>query len=426
MTKEVCTRRHAGVCLLLILIASSATAAADWPEFRGPDRDGKSSETELLDHWGTAGPRHVWTVDGLGEGWSSAAIRGRDVYTTGMHERKEFLFAIDDAGRLRWKKEYGSAWRRSFPGARTTPTLDDGRVYVISGSGEVVCLDGRSGRIAWKVDGIEKFKGRTGNWGTAESPLVDGGKIYYTPCGPQTTIVALDKKTGETVWASRSLNDQSAYVSPIVADHNGRKLILTVTGRYVIGVDAGTGRILWNYPYAENHPTAESENRLHINAVSPLYHEGCVFATSGYDHVAVMLQLSPDGDTVQPRWVNEAFDCHHGGVVLVDGHIYGTNWQSNTRGDWLCVDWQTGGTVYEQNWQGNKGPMVFADGMLYCYDENEGDVALVKASPEGFQPVSTFEVTLGKGKHWAHPSIAGGRLYLRHGEFLMAYDIEGE
>ena len=409
---------------LIVLLSVSAVAhASDWPQFRGPARDGKSPEVNLLKEWPKEGPRLLWTVTGLGEGWSSAAVHSGHVYTTGMEKKRERLFAIDADGREMWRKEYGGAWSRSYPAARTTPTIDGEGLYVISGAGEVVCLNRASGDIVWKVDGLATFGGKTGNWGTAECPLVDETKVYYTPCGPKTTVVALDKRTGETVWASESLNDQSAYVSPVLVNHNGRDLLVTITARHIIGVDAKAGNILWKYAYAKNHPTA-SENRLMINAVSPLYHDGRVFATSGYDHVGVMFQLSSDGTKADPLWITETLDCHHGGVVFIDGRIHGSNWHSNTRGNWICLDWDTGKVLYDQSWQGNKGPVIFAEGMLYCWDEDTGHVALVKASATKFDPVSSFQVTVGEGKFWAHPSISEGRLYLRHGEYLMAYDIQ--
>ncbi|MHC4517803.1 MAG: PQQ-binding-like beta-propeller repeat protein [Planctomycetota bacterium] len=377
----------------------------------------------MLKEWPSGGPRQIWSVDGLGDGWSSAAIAGERIFVAGMEGKKEFLRALDPAGNVKWTTEYGRAYARSFPGARTTPTIDGERVYVISGAGEVVCLDAETGAIVWKVDGLKEFAGRQGNWGTAESALVDESKVYYTPCGDETTMVALDKKTGATVWKSKSLKDQSAYVAPIIVKHNGRRLIVTITGRYIIGVDPKSGRLLWNYAYAKNHPTVEKEMRLFINGVSPIYHDGHIFATSGYDHVGLMLELSADGTEAKLKWVNESFDCHHHGVVLVDGHVYGTNWYSNSQGNWLCMDWDTGKLVYDVSWNDNKGPIIYADGMLYCYDENDGKVGLAKASPAGFDIVSSFEVTVGKGKFWAHPSIASGRLYLRHGEYLLAYDI---
>jgi outer membrane protein assembly factor BamB len=408
----------------LILIAASAVRAGDWPQFRGPNRDGTTSETGLLKQWPSGGPRQIWSVDGLGEGWSSAAIVEDRIFITGAEKKREFLFALDLDGNVKRTTEYGRAYARSFPGARTTPTIDGHRAYVISGAGEVVCLDAGSGDIIWKVNGLDKFAGRQGNWGTAESPLVDEDRVYYTPCGDQTTIVALDKNTGETAWKSKSLEDQSAYVSPIFAEHNGRRILVTVTGRYIIGVDPKSGQMLWSYPYAKNHPTAEREMRLFINAISPVYHDGHIFATSGYDHVGLMLELSADGSEVALKWVSEDFDCHHHGVVLVDDHIYGTNWHDNSKGNWLCADWSTGQIAYDTSWNENKGPVIYADGMLYCYAENDGTVGLAKASPAGFDVVSSFEVTVGKGKHWAHPSIANGRLYLRHGEYLLAYDIQ--
>lgn len=412
--------------LILVLGLWTTVNAAEWPQFRGPHRDGQTTESGLLKTWPKDGPKLLWTVDGLGEGWSSAAVSGDGVYVTGMEKKSEFLSAIDLRGQLTWKTRYGSAWGRSHPGARTTPTIDAGRLYVISGGGEVVCLNGQSGQIIWTVNGTKTFAGTTGNWGTAESALIDGNKVFYTPCGPRTTVVALDKMTGETLWTTDSIDDRSAYVSPVLIEHGGTRLLVTVTAAYIIGVDTEKGTIVWKYAYARNHPTTESENRLFINAVSPVYHDGRVFVTSGYDHVGVMLDLSADGTAIRRRWLTDVLDCHHGGVVLLDGCIYGSNWLSNASGNWICLDWDTGKVRYDNDWQNNKGPVIAADGMLYCWDEDEGDVALVKATPSGFDPVSTFKVTVGKGKFWAHPSIANGRLYLRHGQSLQAHDIRAD
>ena len=413
---------YSHLTLGIILLTGAATMGADWPQFRGLQRDGLSQETGLLNRWPDAGPKPLWTADGLGEGWSSAAISDGSVYITGMDRKQEFLVAFDLEGNRRWKSAYGSATTKSFPGARTTPTVDGDRVYVISGSGEVACLNTRDGEILWKVEARAEFKGVAGAWGTAESALVSGNKLFYTPCGDQTTVVALNKMTGKTIWSTESLKDQSSYVSAILIERGGREILVTVTGSYVIGVDTAQGKILWTYAYVKNHLTAV-ERRLKINAVSPLYRNGELFVTSGYDHVGVMLSLSPDGTEVSLKWVNTTLDCHHGGVVQVGDHIYGSNWESNSAGKWLCLNWDTGDIVYEASWSDNKGPVVYADGKLYCCDEDQYNVGLVQASPDGFDVISSFSITKGEDKLWAHPSISDGRLYVRHGEFLMAYDI---
>jgi outer membrane protein assembly factor BamB len=197
------------------------------------------------------------------------------------------------------------------------------------------------------------------------------------------------------------------------------KLIVTMTDNYVIGVDARTGKLLWKDSEKDQFG---GENKS-INPVSPIHHDGKVYATSGYDDGGAMLALSSDGPGFTREWVDETLDNHHGGVVFVDGHIYGSNWKGNGDGAWVCLDWDTGKVKYEDHWN-NKGSITYADGMLYCYEEKGGNMALVRPTPEKFDVVSSFKVELGNGRHWAHPVVCGGILYIRHGEVLMAYDIK--
>lgn len=411
-----------GILYTLGMVCIVNAQSADWPQWQGPDRDAISEETGLLREWPEGGPKLLRSVTGIGQGFSSPSIAKGVLYVTGMEDNIEFISVFDLQGNLKWKKEYGKAYTKSTPDARTTPTVDGDSVYVISGTGEVVCFDASSGSIKWSVQALEKFGGKQGDWGTAESPLIVNDKVIYTPCGEKTTIVALDKNTGETVWASRSLSDQSAYVSPILVERGGRKLIVTVTGNYIIGVNPENGDIEWQIKYTEI-PPPKSGNE--IKAVTPLYHNGRIFVTSGYNHTGVMLELSEDGANASVVWWNQDLDTHHGGVVLVDGYIYGSNWINNENGNWVCLDWNSGKTMYEKKWH-NKGSIISADGMLYCYEENDGNLALVKASPEDFAIANSFKIEQGKGPHWAHPVISDGVLYIRHGDVLMAYDIESE
>jgi len=411
-----------GILYTLGMVCIVNAQSADWPQWQGPDRDAISEETGLLREWPEGGPKLLRSVTGIGQGFSSPSIAKGVLYVTGMEDNIEFISVFDLQGNLKWKKEYGKAYTKSTPDARTTPTVDGDSVYVISGTGEVVCFDASSGSIKWSVQALEKFGGKQGDWGTAESPLIVNDKVIYTPCGEKTTIVALDKNTGETVWASRSLSDQSAYVSPILVERGGRKLIVTVTGNYIIGVNPENGDIEWQIKYTEI-PPPKSGNE--IKAVTPLYHNGRIFVTSGYNHTGVMLELSEDGANASVVWWNQDLDTHHGGVVLVDGYIYGSNWINNEDGNWVCLDWNSGKTMYEKKWH-NKGSIISADGMLYCYEENDGNLALVKASPEDFAIANSFKIEQGKGPHWAHPVISDGVLYIRHGDVLMAYDIESE
>jgi outer membrane protein assembly factor BamB len=410
------------LCCSICLGFYSDAKADDWDQWQGLDRDNKSKETGLLKKWPEGGPKLLWSVDGIGQGWSSASVSNGVVYVTGIQDKQECLSVFDLQGNKKWQRQYGTAFMRSHPGARTAPAITGGHVYVISSNGDVACVDTSSGEVKWSVDCRNKFGGKYGTWGYAESPLVVDGKVFFTPCGDQTTMVALNDKTGETVWASTSLNEQCAYASPILVEKNEKKQVVTVTGSYIIGVAVEDGEILWRHDYANTEPPGRG-GRACNNAVTPIYHDGHIYVTSGYNHVGVMLELSEDGTEVSLKWSDKTLDCHHGGVVLVDGYIYGASWINNGDGNWVCLDWDSGKVMYEKEWF-CKGSIIYADGMLYCYEEKKGNIGLVKASPKGFEVTSSFLITKGTGEHWAHPTISDGRLYMRHGDTLMVYDIK--
>ncbi len=401
---------------------SKTTMEFEWPQFHGPNRDNRSIETGLLKSWPDKGPKLLWKYNGLGKGWSSPSIAAGLIFITGTEDEKEFLSCLNLDGTFQWKVFYGTA-SKMYPGSRSSPTFNDGYVYIISGTGEVVCIDVRKQMIEWKINGYRLFNGDCHHFGTAESPLVFDNKVFYTPCGKRTTMVAFDKHTGEIVWESESLDDLSAYVSPIIINQERQTIIVTVTGMYIIGVDPKTGEFLWKYPYVENHKTKAKINTLIQNAITPIYHDEQLYVTSGYDHVGIALKLSEQGRKINLLWEDNTLDCHHGGVILHDGYIYGSNWHNNLNGNWICLDWKTGQVMYDHKWFG-KGSILYADGMLYCYEERQGNIALVKPVPEGFEIVSSFQIKEGTGEHWAHPVICNGCLYIRRGDSLMAYDIK--
>ena len=398
--------------------ASSASTSSEWPQFRGPHRDGKSTETGLMKKWPEQGPKMIWSAQGLGTGYSTVAITNDTIYTTGTVKKKGILFAFDMNGKLKWEKTYGDEWRKSFPSARTTPTIEEDRLYIISGVGEVFCFNANTGQKKWSVDAFNQFGGKYGNWGIAESPLIVDDIVICTPGGSKATMAALNKMTGQTVWTAQVESEKHCYCSPILVERGPNKIIVTMTDDYVFGVDAKTGKLLWKDSQKDQFGHNKS-----INPVSPISHDGRVYATSGYDDGGAMLALSADGTSVARKWVDSTLDNHHGGVVLVDGYIYGANWAGNGDGSWVCLDWNTGEVKYDQHWN-CKGAITYADGMLYCYEEKSGNIALVNPTPEKFDVVSSFKVELGDGKHWAHPVVCGGTLYIRHGDVLMAYDIK--
>lgn len=416
--------KHLSLCTLFcftIIISASAQSPHGW---RGPDRDGSYPETGLLKTWPAEGPELLWETMDAGKGYSSPVVVEGRLYVTGMNEdgAMEIFSAYTLDGKKLYETAYGSPWDNTFPETRTTPTIEGNKAYVISGAGEIVCINTENGEIAWKVDGGTLFERKTGKWGTAESPLVFDNKVIYTPGGDQTTMVALNAETGATVWKSRPLGDQSCYVSPILISHNGNRKIIGVTARNVIGVDPETGNIDWAF----DNWGRQEEGRENIAVNSPLYKDGRLYFSFGYDMGSFMLELSENADEASLLWRNNDLDTHIGGIVRVGGVIYGSNWISNNQGNWVAVDWETGKTLYENTWSGgkSKGAIITADNMLYCYDERRGTMGLVKPNPEMFEVVSEFKVTQGDGPHWAHPVIQDGILYMRHGPALMAYRVK--
>jgi outer membrane protein assembly factor BamB len=357
----------------------------------------------------------LWSVDGLGKGFSTAAVADGMVYTTGVVNKEGVLFAFDSQGNERWKKSYGDGWTGAHPGSRTTPTVDGDSVYVISGAGVVACFDAKTGRERWSVDAVEEFGGQSINWGIGESVLIDGDKVICTPGGRDATVVALDKENGKTIWTSKGLSDAAAYCSPILVEKGGTRLVVTITAKSIVGIRVEDGTVLWQH----TNKLHKGKPR-HVNPNTVVHNGGRLYVTSRFVG-GTMLELSEDGSGVSRVWENEDHDPHHGGAVVVDGYIYGA---STKGGRWMCLEWETGKVMYEHKWLG-KGSLAYADGMLYCYEEKAGAVALVRASPKGFDIVSSFVVAQGTGEHWSHPVICNGRLYIRHGDALMVYDIKG-
>ena len=409
------SKRFPMMCgLACALLFGTMAAAADWPQWGGPNRDGISPETGLLKEWPEGGPKLLWSTDGLGQGYSSVSVVGGMIYATGIVGGNGFFFALNTDGGIVWKLKYGPEWRQNFPNSRTTPTIEGDRAYLMSGLGTVVCIDLDKHEVKWSVDTAKKFGGRNITWGIAESPLICGDMVICTPGGKDASLVALDKKTGETIWQTKELSDRSAYCSPMRIKDDQKDLIVTMTESNIVGVNTEDGTVLWKHPYrgpCQAHPN------------TPLYHKGRIYVSSGYNAGGVALNLAADGTSVEVAWPDKKLDVHHGGVVLVDGHVYGANWLNNNAGNWVCITWDKGELKYETPWK-NKGSIICADGMLYCYEEKTGTVGLVEATPDEFKVVGSFVVPKGEGEHWAHPVIAGGRLYIRHGGTLMAYDIK--
>ncbi|MDR2038923.1 MAG: PQQ-like beta-propeller repeat protein [Bacteroidales bacterium] len=398
-----------------------AQPATGW---RGPDRDGVYPETGLLSFWYPDGPTRLWSIANAGKGYSSPVASQGKVFVTGMDEdeKNEILTAYTLEGEMIYQVKYGAAWNKSYPDTRTTPTIAGDKLYVISGRGEVVCLNAGDGRIIWSVDGESMFGVTTNVWGVSESPLVFDNKVIFTPGGYKTTMVALDAATGKTIWSTKALRDSCSHVSPLLIDHNGIRQIIGFSEKYMYGVNPETGEMVWEFNDWDFIPKRGMDG-ICIN--TPLYHDGKLFVSNAYEMRSHMLELNEDATGVKVLWRNDDLSVHTGGMVLVNGIIYGSNWFNNNNGDWVAVDWNTGKTRYKVAWQGHsKGSIITADGMLYCYEERRGVVALVRPDPDKFDIVSELRINEGNGAHWSHPAIYDGILYIRHGNTVMAYKIK--
>lgn len=405
-------------------------APGEWPAWRGPDRTGVSPESGLLSQWPAGGPKLVWRSTDVGAGYSTPAAAGGRLYLLGADGNKEALLALDARdGRVLWRTPFGET-QGGYPGPRSTPTVDAGLIHVISSDGTLLCADAKTGAKKWSKHFESDFNGQCGNWAYAESPLVDGDKVVCTPGGPDATMVALDKRTGKTLWTCSVRKEHSAAAKP---DPRGKKRRDYATAAYssvvasgiggvrqyiqfldggVIGVSASDGKLLWTYD-APASPTA--------NCTTPIVRGDIVFAASAYKTGggAARIVKTSAGFEAREIWFLDEFQNHHGGIVLIGDHLYGTGVS-----EMLCVDFKTGRIAWRDPSVG-KGSTVAAGGRLYVRSET-GPIALVDASPAKYVERGRFDQPdRRKEKSWPHPMIAGGRMYIRDQDLLLCYDISG-
>jgi len=410
------------IVFLIFLSVSSGISSQEVSDWRPDNRTGVSSETGLMKSWPAKGPTMLWSNLDLPKGHSSPSFGNNQIFITGLKDGKDILIALDMEGNILWQKPMGRAWNGSNPESRATPTVQQDKVYTCSGYGDLACFNALSGELIWSYEASEKNKGTYGSWGIAESILLDGEKLYYSPGGPETMTIALNKTTGELLWRSESIDDKPGYVSPVLIDYAGIRMIINVSMDHVFAVDASNGDILWKVEHEQSSNPAMRRYDL-IKCTTPLYRDGKVYVTGGYDTGGMKITMSEDGKKANVDWTDLVLDNHHGGVIEVDGYIYGSNWLNNGNGNWCCIDWDTGDKMWEEHWN-CKGSIISAEGMLYIYDEKNGNVGLVKAKPDNFELVSSFKITLGDmGPFWAHPVIHNRILYIRHINALMAFDI---
>ena len=385
--------------------------AADWPQWRGVDRAGISKETGLLKSWPTAGPSAVWSASGLGGGYGSVSVSGDRVFVQGATGRESVVSSINRAdGKVVWTKVIGARGDNDRgDGPRSTPTVDGDRVYVLTETGDLVCLRVADGTRVWQRNILRDFRASNINWLISESPLIDGDRVIVTPGGSDGGMVALDKLTGKTIWASMDLNEEAGYASPIVADVHGVRTYMTLTSTAGVGVRASDGKLMWRYTGAANRTA---------NITTPVYANNQVFFSSAYGTggALVGLRVADGGIRAQEIYFTRDMQNHHGGIVLVDGYLYGYNNAVLT-----CLEWATGKMMWRDRSVG-KGAVSFADGHLYILSENNV-VGLVEATPAAYREKGRFTIRDQGLPSWAHPAIAGGRLYIRNQGTLTAYNV---
>src|ERR1051326_8826628 len=393
------------LCLTVLASAvlAASISAADWPQWRGPDRNEISKETGIRTSFDKDGPKLLWTYDKAGNGYSGPAVVGNVLYGLGADE-KDFAFALDtNTGKEIWRVDVGERFKQPYgDGPRCTPTVDGDRMYFIRGGGGLHCLSTKDGKEIWKKDFRKDFNGQLmSGWGFSESPLVDGDKVLCTPGGSGGSIVALNKMTGDTIWRSEGLSDAATYSSIIAADVFGVHQYIQMLKDGVAGVKADDGKRLWYY----DRPVRTA------GIPTPIYFNNHVYSTAGYNVGCDLIKLTfNDGNfTAEKGYHNNALTNHHGGVVLVDGYVYGHSYQGPNQG-WVCQDFMTG----EIKWQSKggkvgKGSLTYADGHLFFYDERSGTVAVIEASPKAYKETGSFKIPKQstirsrQGAIWTHP-----------------------
>ena len=395
---------------LLVFILSFSASSQETSDWRGPGRDGIYHEKGLLSQWPDGGPEIAWTIEGLGQGFSSPAFANGKIYVTGMIDRTGYLFILTGNGTLEKKFEYGPEFHDSYPGTRSMPLIKEGLLYIVTGMGRLICLDADTGREIWARDAVNDFGGTNIRWGITENLLIDGNRIFFAPGGKKHNIVALDRFNGNIIWSSigTGKGDQSAYCSPLLIKLPGREILVTMMENDIVGVDASGGQLLWSHPHT-------NRNKIHAN--NPLYLDGSIFAFSA-EAGSVKLKLNEDGSRVTKEWINTEMDPLQGGVIILDGYVYGSG---NRNRGWFCIDWESGEALWNSTdlaW----GAVIYADGMLYIYTER-GELALVRPDSDKFDIISRTSVTVGTEQHFAHPVINNGRLYVRRGDAMIVYNI---
>ena len=402
----------AGLAALVAGASVTIHALDDWPQWRGPRRDGVSAERGLLKAWPQNGPPLAWKATGAGQGYSSFAVAGGRLYTLGAREDREHVVAFDAAsGKRLWDAPHGRRFSNDRgDGPRGTPTVDGTRVYAFGASGDLTALDAASGKVAWTVNVIRDFGGQNITWGLSESPLIAGDRIIVSPGGPGSSVVALNKADGKLIWKTEA--DRAGYSSAVLHELGGIRQAIVFTGQRALGVNIANGRVLWSYDRVANRVA---------NIATPIVRGNHVFLSSDYGTGAALLRLTAAGGgiTAEEVYFTREMRNHHASSVLIGDHLYGFSSAILT-----ALRFDTGEVAWRDRSVG-KGSLVHADDRLYLFSER-GVVALAEASPVGYREHGRFSLDTGSLPTWSHPVVSNGKLFLRDQDVIYAYDVRGQ
>ncbi len=385
------------------------SVAPDWPQWRGPRRDGVSDETGLLPSWPSGGPKCIGKISGIGRGYSSPIVVNDTIYITGDEEDDLIIRAFSLDGSRRWQTTNGAAWKRSFPGARSACTYDDGKLYHMNAHGRVACLDAATGTELWAIEMLHRFQGKNITWGISESLLVDGDHVFLTPAGKKALMAALDKLTGATVWASPPIDEeQPSYASPVLIAVGKQRLLVNGGARYAFAVDADSGRLCWKMRHLDPKAT--------IVSTPVLSNDRLIFTNASRDFGG-MYGVQFASVAADRAWTAD-LKVGHGGLVSVAGRLFGASSRGMAKG-WLAIDPATGTPKHLADIP--RGSVIYADGRYYCLTER-GNMTLQELTRDGFRTVGSFELAKRKDA-WAHPVLCKGRLFLRYHDTLYCYDV---
>jgi len=405
------------VLSLLLTMTALTTDAGDWPQWRGPDRTDVSKETGLLKSWPEGGPKRVWLFENAGLGYSGPAIAKGKFFTIGTRDGNEILLVLDaNTGKEIWTAKIGAVLKNRWgDGPRGTPTVDGDRVYALSGPGDLVCASVADGKILWQTN-VTGLGGKVPGWGYTESVLVDGDQVLCTPGGAQGTVAALDKTSGKLLWQSKEFTDGAHYSSIVAAELNGTRQYVQLVEKNFVGLSAKDGKLLWKSEFPKGRTAV---------IPTPIVKGNNVYVTAGYGAGCKMVSIGAD-NTATTVYENTVMKNHHGGVILIGDHLYG----HSDGYAWVCQDFKTGAEVWGHR-DLRKGAVAYADGMLYCQEEDGGTIVLAEASVKGWKEHGRFKldpqskIRSSSGRIWTHPVIANGKLYLRDQDLIYCYDIKG-